>query len=363
MLKSRPKTKQTSKTRKQSKKQPTKRWSAWRVLRYVAVLTVAILGWLIWQALYTPLPMNKKQHVLTVPQGATYFGLINQWEKDGDISLSPLAKAYTRLLIKKPLMSGAYAIPKDANLSRTLDLLSGGKQTELLRIQIIEGKRTADLFDIIRNTQNVRLNVINAGSPDDIIRALDLPITHLEGWFAPDTYFFSQGSTDEEILKHLYRQQKKTLDKAWATRDKNLPYKTPYDALIMASIIEKETSIADERGKVAAVFVNRLRKGMKLQTDPTVIYGMGERYDGDIRRKDLREKTPYNTYVISGLPPTPIALPSAASIKAAMHPDDTDVLFFVATGHGGHTFTRTYAEHKKAVQAYLRTMRQKKQTS
>lgn len=323
---------------------------------YTLCLGLLGLGIMAWQVLYTPLSMNAKQHVLNIGKGETYYGLLNTWQEEGEIKLSPVAKLYTKLAIDKPLKSGAYSIPKDAGLAKTLQTLAGGKQAQLLRVQVIEGKRTQDLLKIIQGTQNVRINVADK-SDEEIIQALNLPVKHLEGWFSPDTYFFSQGSTDEDILKHMYKKQKDTLEKAWAGRDKNLPYKTPYEALIMASIIEKETAVADERDKVSAVFVNRLRKGMKLQTDPTVIYGMGDRYDGDIRYKDLREATAYNTYVIKGLPPTPISLPSAASIEAAMHPADTDVLFFVATGDGGHTFTRTYAEHKKAVAAYLKKTR------
>lgn len=352
----------SSVSRKKKKQAHHAKRPAWKMLFYVLCLGCLCLAFLAWQVLYTPLKMNAKQHVLNVSKGETYYGLLNKWHKSGDIAFSPLAKLYTQVALKKPLKSGAYSIPKDASLAKTLKTLSGGKQAQLLRVQVIEGKRVKDLLDIIQRTQNVRINVSDK-SADQVISQLNLPIKHMEGWFAPDTYFFSQGSTDEDILMHLYKQQKKTLEAAWKQRDKNLPYKTPYEALIMASIIEKETGLADERDKVAAVFVNRLRKGMKLQTDPTVIYGMGERYDGDIRKKDLREATAYNTYVINGLPPTPISLPSAASIKAAMHPADTDVLFFVATGDGGHTFTRTYAEHKKAVAAFLKKTRQKRQST
>lgn len=340
----------------QSKQKPVRK--SYRKFKYALLLSFIAACALAWHVLFTPLKMNEKQHVLNVAKGETYFGLINRWQEKGHIRIAPLAKLYTKFFIKKPLKSGAYQIPKNASLVTTLSALAGGKQTQLLRVQIIEGKRTQDLLNILQKTQNVRINV--ADKPDTIIGALNLPITHLEGWFAPDTYYFSQGTTDEEILKHLYKRQKKTLDAAWAKREKNLPYKTAYDALIMASIIEKETALASERNTVAAVFVNRLRKGMKLQTDPTIIYGMGERYKGDIRKKDIREATPYNTYVINGLPPTPIALPSAASIEAALHPAKTDVLYFVATGHGGHKFSRTYAEHKKAVAAYLKVLRQKK---
>ena len=183
---------------------------------------------------------------------------------------------------------------------------------------------------------------------------------NLEGWFSPDTYYFNEGSSDKKVLTDLFKRQYDTLMQNWNNRQADLPYATPYDALIMASIIEKETSVPSERGEVAGVFVNRLKKNMRLQTDPTVIYGMGERYDGNIRKSDLAEKTAYNTYQIDGLPPTPIALPSVDSIKAALHPNDTDSLYFVATGNGGHKFTSNLADHNQAVQDYLRVMREKR---
>lgn len=186
------------------------------------------------------------------------------------------------------------------------------------------------------------------------------PNGNLEGWFSPDTYYFNEGISDKKVLVTLFERQYETLMKAWEHRQPDLPYQNPYEALIMASIIEKETSLDAERAEVAGVFVNRLQKGMRLQTDPTVIYGMGERYNGNITRADLQEKTAYNTYQIDGLPPTPIALPSIASIKASLNPNKTDAIFFVATGYGGHKFTSNLSDHNKAVQEYLKVMREKK---
>jgi UPF0755 protein len=183
--------------------------------------------------------------------------------------------------------------------------------------------------------------------------ALELPSNHGEGEFSPETYHFTSGTTDTQILSRAHSLMITTLEEAWKNKAEDLPYKTPYEALIMASIIEKESGIAEERTQIAGVFVRRLELGMRLQTDPTVIYGLGTNFDGDLRRKDLTTDTPYNTYTRNGLPPTPIALPSKESIEAALHPQAGESLFFVATGHEGrHIFSDNLADHNKAVRQY-----------
>ncbi|MGA9393776.1 MAG: endolytic transglycosylase MltG, partial [Azonexus sp.] len=176
----------------------------------------------------------------------------------------------------------------------------------------------------------------------------------IEGWLFPDTYLFDKHSSDLEVLARAYRAMRTRLDSAWAGRDATLPYRNPYEALIMASIIEKETGRSDDRAQIAAVFTNRLRKGMPLQTDPTVIYGMGEKFDGNLRKRDLQTDTPYNTYIRAGLPPSPIAMPSMAALQAALHPADSDALYFVARGDGSSQFSRTLDEHNRAVNKYQR---------
>ena len=180
---------------------------------------------------------------------------------------------------------------------------------------------------------------------------------NMDGWLYPDTYNYTPNSTDLELLKRSTTRLQKALDKAWSERDENLPLADPYQMLILASIVEKETGIAAERPQVASVFINRLKANMKLQTDPTVIYGMGESYTGNIRKKDLETITPYNTYMIEGLPPTPIAMVSESALQAVAHPAKTDFYYFVADGSGGHKFTRNLNEHNKAVQEYLRWYR------
>jgi len=182
-----------------------------------------------------------------------------------------------------------------------------------------------------------------------------LGITHQnpEGLFFPDTYFYTKRTSASEILKRSYHKMQNVLLKAWREKESNLPFKTPYEALILASIVEKESGKSSERAKIAGVFIRRLKKKMRLQSDPTIIYGMGDRYDGNIKKRDINEKTAYNTYQIDALPPTPIASPSAESIDAVMHPDKGKNLYFVADGKGGHIFSETLSQHNKAVRKYI----------
>ncbi|MEN7531560.1 endolytic transglycosylase MltG [Cupriavidus sp. DL-D2] len=191
-------------------------------------------------------------------------------------------------------------------------------------------------------------------SDADLMKAIGAAETSPEGLFFPDTYLFARGSSDIELYKHAYRAMQKRINDAWNARAPDLPYKTPYEALIMASIVEKETGQASERPMIAAVFVNRLRKNMMLQTDPTVIYGIGPTFDGNIRKKDLTTDTPYNTYTRTGLPPTPIALPGLASLAAATTPAPSDALYFVARGDGSSHFSTSLPEHNRAVDKYQR---------
>ncbi|WP_019673172.1 endolytic transglycosylase MltG [Psychrobacter lutiphocae] len=307
---------------------------------------------------------------LTVAEGQSYYGFLPQFQRDVPMFSASLAKLYIRFAVTDPLHAGTYDVPENASLVQLIKSFQQGQKIQMLTVQIIEGKRAADLYQVLANIEGISLQVLSPkGVPQENLKqALGIDaftpegefVDNLEGWFAPNTYHYAPGTTDKQILTDLYRRQQKTLDEAWENRDPDLPYKTPYEALIMASIIEKETSVPSERNLVSAVFVNRINQGMRLQTDPTIIYGMGDRYDGNIRRKDINEKTAYNTYQIDGLPPTPIALPSQASIEAAMHPADSDALYFVATGTGGHKFSKTLAEHNRAVQEYLRVMREKK---
>jgi UPF0755 protein len=223
-------------------------------------------------------------------------------------------------------------------------------------ITLVEGWTFQQIRKALDEHPGVRHDTAGLGDAE-IVQRLEIAQSSAEGWFFPDTYHFSKGTSDVAILRRAHRLMRATLTQQWEQRLPGLPLATPYEALILASIIEKETGQPSERRMVAAVFVNRLRLGMRLQTDPTVIYGMGTSFDGNLRKRDLAADTPYNTYIRSGLPPTPIALPGLASISAALNPAESDALYFVSRGDGTSHFSRTLVEHDRAVAKYQRSGR------
>ncbi len=247
----------------------------------------------------------------------------------------------------RTIQAGEYEVRPDERLASLLDRMAAGDVIEY-RLTVPEGVTAQAFLDRLAKAPRIR-RTLDEMTPEAVIDSLDLPVDHLEGWLYPDTYRYNAGTTDRALIKRAFTQMREALDAAWAKRADGLPLETPYEALILASVIERETGLSGERAEVAGVFVNRLQRGMRLQTDPTVIYGMGEDYDGRLYTRHLREDTPYNTYTRDGLPPTPIALPSAASLEAATRPSDTDALYFVADGTGGHAFSRTLEEHNRAV--------------
>jgi UPF0755 protein len=256
-----------------------------------------------------------------------------------------------RLLDKAAsIRAGTYRLDRPLTPLEILDKLARG-DVVLVPIRFVEGTTFRQWLAQLEGDPQLRHTL--AGKDEDGIRALlGIAEGSLEGWFFPDTYRFSPGSSDLEILRRAHAEMARRLDAAWAARAPDLPLATPYDALILASIVEKETGLASERALIASVFMNRLKRGMRLQTDPTVIYGMGERYDGNIRRKDLEADTPWNTYTRAGLPPTPIAMPGEEALRAAVHPADTRFLYFVARGDGSHEFSSTLEQHNRAVARY-----------
>ena len=257
------------------------------------------------------------------------------------------------------IKQGFYKLSPGDTVKDMLHKFVEGKQWVFF-VTFIEGTRVQDIIQVLANAENLTADVQQS---QPLLPQLQLKDQHPEGLFFPDTYDYTLGDTSKSILKRAYARLEQELEDSWANRDKDLPYKSAYEMLIMASIIEKETSVEYERPLVAAVFVNRLRKKMRLQTDPTVIYGMGERYKGNIRKKDLREKTAYNTYQIRGLPPTPIALVGKASLEAAAHPAEVDYLYFVSKNDGSHFFSNNLKDHEAAVDEYQRKRRRKKESS
>ncbi len=301
----------------------------------------------------TPLNIEEQGSIFTVKSGSNLQKVSNKLEQRGLSEFHPYyLYLYGRVIEKSHLIkAGEYLILPNTTLPQLLDQLVDGQVIQY-PLTIVEGVSAQQLIDIISNDKRL-ISILENTKLTAVMSDLNKPDNHGEGEFLPETYYFTAGMTDKEILSRAHKAMTLYLDEAWKNKAKNLPYKTSYDALIMASIIEKETGIAEERAQIAGVFVRRLNIGMRLQTDPTVIYGMGELYKGNIRRKDLRKDTPYNTYTRYGLPPTPIALPSKESIDAALHPADGTSLYFVATGsEGRHAFSNTLTAHNKAVRKY-----------
>jgi UPF0755 protein len=255
------------------------------------------------------------------------------------------------------IKAGEYQLTEGLTPRSLLKLLSSG-QVILHAVTFIEGSRFSDVQKLLAAHVAV-VHKAASLSAEDIMQALGAPGVHPEGQFFPDTYRFPRGTSDLDLLAMARRRMIQELGAAWNSRAKDLPLATEYEALILASVVEKETALESERPMIAGVFVERLKRGMRLQTDPTVIYGIGETYDGNIRRADLLRDTPYNTYTRSGLPPTPIALPGIESLRAAVQPQMTGAIFFVATGKGdgSHYFSKTLPEHDAAVKRYLQQLK------
>lgn len=248
------------------------------------------------------------------------------------------------------LRAGEYLVPPGTSVAGLLDLLKSGKVV-LHALTLVDGWTFKQVMQAVDSNPALRHTLAGMNS-NAIMAALGHPGEAPEGRFYPDTYQFPKGTSDVAFLQRAYRDMQSHLESAWQQRAPGLPYQTSYDALILASVVEKETAQPTERGEIAGVFVRRLAKDMRLQSDPTVIYGLGNAYNGKITYKDLRTNTPYNTYTRNGLPPTPICLPSLASIEAALHPAPGDALYFVARGDGTHQFSATLAEQNAAVQKY-----------
>lgn len=317
-------------------------------------------GYAYWQNYINSPLMLQKEQVFTLSPGTNRIKLAESLQQQKIIENTTALPWIIRFDPQfRHIKAGTYLIKPAMTVKELLALFVSGKEMQL-SIQFIEGTRLKDWMNTLNNAPYLK-HTITDSSENGIAALFQLAeYPHAEGWFYPDSYQYTANMRDIDILKRAHQKMQTELTLAWQSRDDHLPYKTPYELLIMASIIEKETGVDSERALVASVFTNRLKKGMRLQTDPTVIYGMGERYQGNIRRKDLQEQTIYNTYMIDGLPPTPIAMPSRASLQAAAHPANSPYLYFVADGKGGHTFSTDLNGHNRAVQEYLRILRSQK---
>jgi UPF0755 protein len=321
-----------------------------RLLSLIVLAGLGFVGWLAWFAV-APLPLTASPLEFGIRPGTSLRAASQQMAAAG-VGFAPWQFSLLGRLLGRAgdIKAGSYEVDAGLMALQLLDKLTQGDVTQA-EIVFVEGKT----FRQMRALLDAHPEVVHdsAGLPEaELLARIGAEEAHPEGLFFPDTYMFDKQSSDLAILRRAYRTMKTRLAAEWASRDPGVPYASPYEALIMASIVEKETGQPADRGKVAAVFVNRLRRGMLLQTDPTVIYGMGESFDGNIRKRDLGADTRYNTYTRAGLPPTPIALPGLASIQAALHPPANDLYYFVARGDGTSVFSRTLDEHNRAVAKY-----------
>ena len=336
---------------------------------FLLILLVILSGVGFWgyqkltEFVHTPVNVTQDQ-LLTIERGTTGSKLAVLLEQEKILEHADLLPWLLKLQPQlNKVKAGTYSLTGVKTLQDLLDMINSGKEAQF-SVKFIEGKTFKEWRKNLENAPHLK-QTLQGKSDKEIMALLDIPAVakavyewnNMDGWLYPDTYNYTPNSTDLELLKRSTTRLQKALDKAWNERDENLPLADPYQMLILASIVEKETGVAVERPQVASVFINRLRANMKLQTDPTVIYGMGESYTGNIRKKDLETITPYNTYMIEGLPPTPIAMVSESALEAVAHPAKTDFYYFVADGSGGHKFTRNLNEHNKAVQEYLRWYR------
>jgi UPF0755 protein len=339
-----------------SRDEPFENPAMLRALRWLILLLVPAAGALgagAWWWLQQPLPLAKEAIEISVAPGTSPRSVAEKWVQAGVQTPPQLLWLWFRFSGKSAQMrAGNYSIERGVTPQQLLDrMLKGESLMEVVRV--IEGWTFRQMREALAAAPHLKPTTKDM-SDAQVMAALGLPNLPAEGRFFPDTYHYSRGATDLTVLKAAQQTLQKRLEAAWAERAGDLPLKSIDEALILASIVEKETGIEADRTKVASVFVNRLRIGMPLQTDPTVIYGLGAAFDGNLRKKDLQTDTPYNTYTRKGLPPTPIALPGASSIKAALQPAQTKALYFVARGDGSSVFSENLADHNRAVNKYQR---------
>ncbi len=314
------------------------------------LILLVLAGGAAWYA-YSPLTPATLPMDFSLNQGSSLTAVARQFEQEGLLDHPTLFVGFARLLGRAGhIKAGVYQLDHAVSRMELLDMITQGNAGKS-QVTIIEGWNFRQLRDALNASTTIRHDT--EGLPDsEIMLRIGAAESNPEGLFSPDTYYVAAGSSDVEILKFAYRTMQQRLQQAWQSRSPDLPLATPYQALILASIVEKETGTAADRAMIAGVFVNRLRTHMLLQTDPTVIYGMGDKYDGTLHHEDMTRDTPYNTYTRAGLPPTPIAMPGQKSLNAALHPATTDALYFVARGDGSSKFSSSLTEHNRAVNQY-----------
>ena len=316
----------------------------------LAGLLLGASAWKLNSALDQPLNLTQEQ-LLDVPAGATPTGTFNRLEADGTLDDAFWLRLYWRFNLEgQPLHSGEYRMTPGMTAQDLIGLWQRGEVVQY-SLTLVEGWNFRQVRSALARHEKIE-QTLDGLSDSEVMARLGHEGVFPEGRFFPDTYRFVRGMTDAQLLEKAYDRLDKVLAQEWEQRDPNVPYSTPYQALIMASLVEKETGVPQERGQIAGVFVRRMKIGMPLQTDPTVIYGLGERYTGKLTRAHLREPTPYNTYTIPGLPPTPIAMVGREAIHAALHPVDGTSLYFVAKGDGSHTFSDDLDAHNSAVREF-----------
>lgn len=326
-----------------------------RLIALAVLLALMGAGGLAWYG-NRPLQFEPLPKTLNVVPGTNLRSLSAMLEREGVIGNAQVFWLLGRILGKAgTLKVGVYTLDRPLTPLELYAMIQRGEISQAM-VQFIEGWNWREVRAALA-AQPMLKNESASMSDTEILQAIGAEEDHIEGLLFPDTYFYAPHTSDLGVLRRAYRRQHEKLMAAWEARAPGLPYRTPYEALIMASIVEKETGMAFERPRIAGVFLNRLRLGMRLQTDPTVIYGLGERFDGNLRKIDLQRDTPYNTYTRAGLPPTPIAMPSEAAIQAALNPAKTDALYFVARGDGTHVFSSTLDAHNRAVNRYQRDQR------
>lgn len=338
-----------------------RRWLVGGLLAAVLVVSAAIV--IVARALDEPLNLEltgaeARDYVFEVPPGSSLQAVGNRLAAEGLLTTPRLFSWYGALTGRaQNIQAGEYLLQPGVTQRTLLEQLVDGKVL-LHSLTIIEGWTVRELLAVI-GRHAALVKTLSATSAPALAKELELRYEHAEGLFFPDTYRFAKGTTDAEFLRRAHASMQETLERVWASRALDLPIDTPYEALTLASIIERETGLATERRQVAGVFTRRLEQGWRLETDPTVIYGLGAEFDGNLRRRDLVTDSPYNTYTRTGLPPTPIALPGLGSLEAAVGPASGDAMFFVASGKsdGSHIFSATLAEHNRAVQRYLAALR------